>query len=308
MKERMGEWESGGAGERESEKFSRSPVLPFPPSGRKGRLIDTHAHLCFPQFDADRKEVVARAIENGVVRILDVGTDTETSRKALWFAERHDAVWATVGFHPHDVGRMTPEGIETLRGMAMNGKVVAVGETGLDFYRDYAPRDLQTMAFRAHVRLARDLGLPLIVHDREAHNAVMAILHEERAAEVGGVLHCFSGDHGMAEQAAAIGFSVSFGGSLTYKRSEALPVALDVPISRILLETDAPYLTPVPHRGERNEPMFVRYVAERLAEAKGLSLDTVAEITTRNAIRMFRWDEIAYSPKSPPKNCDPNDG
>jgi TatD DNase family protein len=300
MKKRVGEWGS--------ERVRNSPILPFSPSGRKGRLIDTHAHLCFPQFDADRDEVVARAVESGVVRILDVGTDTETSQKALWLAERYDAVWATVGFHPHDVRRMTPEGIETLRGMATSRKVIAIGETGLDFYRDYAPRDLQILAFRAHVRLARDLGLPLIVHDRDAHSDVMAILHEEGASEVGGVLHCFTGDHGMAEQAAAIGFAVSFGGSLTYKRSETLPVALAVPISWILLETDAPYLTPVPHRGKRNEPMFVRYVAERLAEAKGLSFDRVAEITTRNAIRMFRWDEMDDSPTYPLKGCNPSDG
>ena len=254
-------------------------------------LIDTHAHLCFPQFDEDREEVIARAIEAGVARMIDVGVDVETSRKALSLAECHDTIWATVGFHPHDVAGITPEGIETLRGMAIDGKVAAIGETGLDFYRDYAPRDLQISAFRAHIRLARDLELPLVVHDREAHDTVLTILYEEGAAEIGGVLHCFSGDRAMAEKAAAIGFSVSFGGSLTYKRSEALPVALSVPIEHVLLETDAPYLSPVPHRGRRNEPAFVRYAAERLSEIKGLSFDTVAEMTTRNAIRVFRWNE-----------------
>ncbi|WP_305041855.1 TatD family hydrolase [Geoalkalibacter sp.] len=251
-------------------------------------LIDTHAHLDNRPFAEDLDQVIARARDNGVRTILTVGCDLASSRQSIALAQRFAEVHAAVGIHPHDALQADDEGLKQLRAMLDAPKVVAVGETGLDFYRDRAPRDAQRLAFRRQIRLAREVARPLIVHDRDAHDEILSILREERASEVGGVIHCFSGDIAMARSCLEMGFYISFPATLTYPRNEELrQVARAVPMERLLLETDCPYLAPQPLRGKRNEPAYVRMTAEKVAEIKGLSLEDVARITTLNAHTLF---------------------
>jgi TatD DNase family protein len=250
-------------------------------------LVDTHAHLSFPQFESDLEAVIANASEAGVLRIVNVGTDLEMSRRAVSLADRHEDVYATAGFHPHDVERATPVGLTALAELLDHAKVVAVGETGLDFYRDYAPRALQEEVFRHQIALARDRGLPLVVHSRGAEARVAEILEAEGASEVGGVLHCFGGGLEEARMGLALGFHLGFGGTVTFKNSTSLGLALEMPAERVLLETDCPYLAPDPHRGWRNEPAYLAFVARRLAAAKGEVLERLGERTSRNAHRLF---------------------
>ena len=253
-------------------------------------LIDTHAHIDGGDFQADFAEVLQRAAASGVTRIVTVGADLETSRAAVALASAHENIFATVGIHPHDAGRVTDACYGVVRDLAVaSRKVVAIGEIGLDFYRDRSPREDQERVFRRFIRLARELGLPLVVHDRDAHERVMKILLEEQAAEVGGVMHCFSGDLTLARRCVEeLGFLVSIPGTVTYPTAEPLrEVVRGVKIEHLLLETDCPYLAPVPFRGKRNEPAHVRVVAEKVAELKGLTLQDVARITTLNAERLF---------------------
>jgi TatD DNase family protein len=210
-------------------------------------------------------------------------------------------IYAAVGIHPHDALQATDEGLAELRALCAQPKVVAVGEIGLDFYRDRAPREAQRDAFRRQLRLAREVGLPVIVHDRDAHEEVLATLREERAGEIGGVLHCFSGDLAMARACMAMGFYLSFPGTITYPKNEAArEVVAGVPVDQTLVETDCPYLAPQAHRGRRNEPAFVRHTAEMIAQVKGLTVEDVARVTTLNAFTLFgigeadRTTKIAY--------------
>ena len=250
-------------------------------------LVDTHAHLDFPPFNKDRDRVIRRAFESGVQRIINVGTDLDASHRSIALAEQYPGIFAAVGIHPHDAEQAVPESMTELKGLAGHPKVVAVGETGLDFYRNYAPRDAQVAAFRVHVRLAQSVRLPLIVHVRNAYPEVFSILEEMSALEVGGVFHCFSGALKDAQRAVEMGFYVAFGGAVTFKKSSLGAIAEQLPLDRILLETDCPYIAPVPHRGKRNEPSFVRYVAEKLAGG-GRSLSEIAAQTTSNAEALFR--------------------
>lgn len=256
-------------------------------------LVDTHAHLDSGQFGSDREAVIARAFENGITRILTVGTDLPTSRLNVEIANGHADIFAAAGIHPHDALTATPEALADLQTLIRGErKIVAVGEIGLDFYRDRAPRDAQREAFRRQIRLARQVGLPIIVHDREAHGEVVQILREEKAAEVGGVLHCFSGDLEMARACLELGFYISFPGSITYpKNEEARSVVRGVPVDRMLVETDCPYLPPQPFRGRRNEPAHVRHTAEAIAAIKELTIADVARITTLNAFQLFGFGE-----------------
>ena len=257
-------------------------------AGEVDTLIDTHAHLDFGQFDSDRDEVIERAFGSGVASIVNVGTDGSSSRKSIALAERYGGIYATVGYHPHEAEE-AEEGLDELRELSGHPKVVAVGETGLDFYRNYAPREAQLRVFRRHIRLAREVALPLVVHSRNASEETMAILEEEGAEEVCGVLHCFSGDLEMARRGLDMGFYLAFGGGITFRKSRAYEVARRMPMDRILLETDCPYQTPAPgrKRGLRNEPAFVRYVAERLASDGERSLEEVARRTSDNARTLF---------------------
>ncbi len=253
-------------------------------------LIDTHAHIYGHEFIADFDAMLERATAAGVGHLVVIGADIESSLAACELANRHDAMSCAVGIHPHDAGRVTERCYDIIRSLAMeNPKVRAIGEIGLDFYRDRSPREEQEQVFRRFISLARELSLPIVVHDRDAHERVMAILREERAAEVGGVLHCFSGDLAMARECVELGFLLSIPGTVTYPNNEALrDVVRGVKIEQLLLETDSPYLAPVPFRGKRNEPAHVRLTAEKVAELKGLSLEDVARITTLTARRLFR--------------------
>jgi len=250
-------------------------------------LIDSHAHLDFSQFDDDREAVVQRARAAGLSAIINVGTDLDSSERSVELAARYPMVSASVGIHPHDARTLSPDALKRLAGLAAGEKVVAIGEIGLDFYRDLSPRDLQQDAFRRQIRLAVELDMPLIIHDRDAHEETLRILRDEEAHRVGGVLHCFSGDLDMAWEGIAMGFTIAFGGSITYGGKKKQEIAHRLPLDRILIETDCPFLTPVPHRGRRNEPAYVRHVADRLARLREVEFEEVAQVTSENARRLF---------------------
>lgn len=263
-------------------------------------LIDSHAHIYYRDYADDFDEMLTRAADAGLGAILVVGTDIESSREAVALAEKYPQLYAAVGIHPHDASRVTDTCYTVIRELALSSpKVVAIGEIGLDFYRDRSPRDEQERVFRSFLRMAQELDKPVIIHDRDAHERVLSILREEGADR--GVLHCFSGDSAMAAEAIRMGFYISIPGTVTYPANEALrQVVQAVSMDRMLVETDCPYLSPVPHRGKRNEPAYVRLAAERVAEVKGLTLADVARITTKNCRDLFGirlWDQsfrIAY--------------
>jgi len=263
-------------------------------------LIDSHAHIYYRDFVVDFDEMLQRAADAGVGAILVVGTDIESSRESVALAEKYPQLYASVGIHPHDAGRVTEACYDVIRTLALSSpKVVAIGEIGLDFYRDRSPRDQQEIVFRRLLRLAAELDKPVIMHDRDAHDRMLTILREESVRR--GVLHCFSGDAAMAAEAISMGLYISIPGTVTYPSNEALrDVVRAVSIDRMLVETDCPYLTPLPHRGKRNEPSYVRLAAEKVAVVKGLTLDDVARITTKNVADLFAihlWDQstkIAY--------------
>lgn len=259
-------------------------------------LIDSHAHIYYRDYLGDFDEMLARAADAGVCAMIVVGTDLESSREAILLAEKYPQLYAAVGIHPHDAGRVTAACYDVIRTLALSSpKVVAIGEIGLDFYRDRSPRDLQEIVFRRFLQLAAELDKPVIIHDRDAHERVMTIIREESVRR--GVLHCFSGDAVMAAEAVSMGFYVSIPGTITYPANEGLrDVVRAITIDRMLVETDCPYLPPVPYRGKRNEPAYVRLAAEKLAEVKGLNLEDVARITTKNVGDLFGiriWDQSA---------------
>jgi len=252
-------------------------------------LFDTHAHLGLESFfDKDLERVIRRADEVGVKYIATVGIDVEESEKAIKIAADHERIFAIVGVHPHEAKRVTDDVLEKMARLARHEKVVAYGEIGLDFYRNHSPRHTQMAVFREQIRLARELGLPIVIHDRDAHEETVRILREEKAEEVGGIIHCFSGDARMAWDCIAMGFLISIPGTVTFKKAKQVhDVVREVPLDYLLVETDCPYLTPVPHRGKRNEPAYVRYTAEAVAAVKDLAFEEVAVATTRNAMRIF---------------------
>jgi len=260
-------------------------------------LVDTHAHLDMSWFDGDREAAIERARQAQVVAIVDVGIDLESSRRAVRLAAEHDQVYAAVGVHPHYARRLDGASLAALRELAQQPKVVAIGEIGLDFFRDLSPRDAQRRAFEAQLAWAGKLGKPVVVHDRDAHEEVLATLvdwaKEMQASPLAGrlgVLHTFSGDLAMAEKVLSLGFYVGVSGPVTYRDEHRLPeIVRAVPMERLLVETDCPYLPPEPHRRprQRNEPAYVRLVAERIAELRGVPLSAVAEATTANARHLF---------------------
>ena len=248
-------------------------------------LIDSHSHL--NSFE-DLPEVVERARENKVERIIAVGGDLETSKRSVEIAREYASIFASVGVHPHDAGELRDGVLDEIKKLAENRRVVAVGETGLDFYYMNSPREVQIEAFRKHIALAKELNLPVVVHVRDAHKETPQILMEEKAREVGGVIHCFTGDYEAAKKYLNEGFYISFSGIITFKDAEEIrEAARKVPLDRMLVETDSPYLTPYPFRGKRNEPAYVRFVAEKIAEIRGVSVGKIAEETTNNANRLF---------------------
>lgn len=251
-------------------------------------LIDTHAHINIEQFDEDREQVIERALDAGVTRIVNIGYNRETIPSSLKLAEEYDFIYSTVGWYPQDAINMEEGDLEWLESLCSHPKVVAIGEIGLDYYWDTSPKELQQQIFREQIRLARRMNLPIVIHNREAHGDVVRILKEENAAEVGGIMHCFSGSWEIAKQCLDMNFYISFGGPITFKNAvRPKEVLAKVPLDRLLIETDCPYLTPHPYRGKRNEPAYVRYVAEAAAEIKGIEMEEIARMTTENAFQVF---------------------
>ena len=252
-------------------------------------LFDTHAHLHFPDFAGDLPTVLARARAAGVRRMLTVGTDPETSRAAIEIAERESDVWATVGIHPHDAAAADDAALAEIERLAAAPRVVAVGEIGLDFFRDLSPRPAQERALRSQLDLARRVGKPVVLHCRDAHDVMLPILAEHGVADLSGVMHCFSGDVGIARRCLELGLVVSLAGPVTYPKARALPdVARFVPVDRLVIETDCPYLPPQPFRGQRNEPAHIAITAARVAELRGETLDDLAAGLTATARALFR--------------------
>jgi len=254
-------------------------------------LIDSHAHVDGPEFDADRDEVLARARAAGVRRIVVIGAvgDPSSAERAVALAERDPDVWATVATHPHDVEKMTDAWWAVHERLAPHPRVVAIGETGLDYYYDHSPRQAQADAFVRFVELARRVQKPVVCHIRDAHDDAKRILRDTAAAELGCVIHCFTGTPEDAADYAAMGCHVSFSGIVTYKTAQPIRDAVRrVPLDRILVETDCPYLSPIPHRGRRNEPAHVVHTARVVAEAAGISLEALAAATVANTCAVFR--------------------
>lgn len=253
-------------------------------------LIDSHAHIQGNEYDGEVEAVIERARGVGVEKIIAVGGagDMSSNTDAIALADSFHAVYATVGMHPHDAKDVGIEELETLRGLTTHPKVVAVGETGLDYYYNHSSHELQEQAFSSFIHMACETGLPIVVHERDAAEKAAELLRQEGNGKLCGVIHCFTGNYQAARAYLDLGFYLSFTGIITFKNAEALrAVVRQIPLDRILVETDAPYLTPVPHRGKRNEPAYVRFVAETVAKVRGISLEEVASITTANTQKLF---------------------
>src|SRR3984957_1266943 len=254
-------------------------------------VIDTHCHLADAKFRDDVEAVIARASDAGVAQIISVGAigPIENDRLTVEIAERHENIFAAVGVHPHDAKDCTPDRIAQLRALAASKKVVAVGESGLDFHYMHSPPEAQEASLRAHLALAAELDLPIVIHCRDAERRLVEIVRETGIPRRGGVIHCFTGDANAAREFLALGFCISFSGIITFKKSAPIREAASiVPDDRVMVETDSPYLAPEPHRGKRNEPAYVRRTLEVLAKVRGVEVDRLATITSDNARRLFR--------------------
>lgn len=250
-------------------------------------LIDTHAHLQMKDYNNDRDEVIARAAAEGVDYIINASFDLPSSQQAVKLAEEYENLYAAVGVHPHDAKSLDDRTLEALRELSKHPKVVAIGEIGLDFYRDLSPRSIQKSAFEKQLRLAEDVGLPVIIHDREAHEDTLKILRQH-SDQARGVMHCFSGDTNFADECIDMGLYISFTGPVTYPKSHQLrEVVAHVPWDRFFVETDCPYLTPQFRRGKRNEPSYVKAVAKKIAEIRRTTFPETARRTTANAKALF---------------------
>ncbi|MCM3671597.1 TatD family hydrolase [Mesobacillus maritimus] len=251
-------------------------------------LFDTHVHLNAEQFNDDLQEVIDRAQAEGVSRMVVVGFDRPTIKRAIELCETYDFLYASVGWHPVDAIDMTPEDLDWLRELSAHPKVVALGEMGLDYYWEKSPKDVQKEVLRKQIQLAKEVKLPIIIHNRDATADIVEILKEEGAAEVGGIMHCYSGSVEIAKECVEMNFYISLGGPVTFKNAKKpKEVAEAIPLDRLLIETDCPYLAPHPNRGKRNEPAYVKLVAEQIAALKGITYEEVAEATTLNAKKLF---------------------
>jgi TatD DNase family protein len=264
-------------------------------------IIDSHCHLDFPDFAGDLDAVVERARAAGVERMITIGTRVSKAAGVAAIAERYDDVFFTIGTHPHEAAGEGAEDFEAMRAFARHPKCVGIGEAGLDYHYDSAPRDVARRVFRGHIALARELDLPLVIHTRDADDDMGAILTQEMGqGRFRAVLHCFTASRALAETALGLGLMISFSGVVTFKKSEDLRgLARDVPLERLLVETDAPYLAPAPHRGRRNEPAFVMATAGVVAEARGIALEALASATRANTLGFF--SRLPQAPGKPPQ-------
>lgn len=260
-------------------------------------FVDTHCHLDFKAYDEDRAAMIARAAEAGVTRIINPAVDIENTQGIIALTQAYPGVYAAVGVHPNSTADFVPGMIEELETLAQSPKVVAIGEIGLDYYWDHSPKHIQAEAFRNQLALAARLELPVIIHNREASEDVISILEAwcadlpDSLKERPGVLHSFSAPQDIADRALAAGFYIGFTGPITFKKADDLRrIAATVPLDRILVETDGPFLTPAPYRGKRNEPAYIPHIAERLAALRQVSVETLAQATTANAERLFRLE------------------
>lgn len=251
-------------------------------------LFDSHAHIDDEKFDIDRDQVIQRAIENGITGIINVGACMASSARSIALAEKYEGVYAAVGIHPHDAQHALDANYDQLIQWATLDKVVAIGEIGLDYYYDFSPRDVQRSVFIRQLDVARQTDKPFIIHDRDAHGDVLDILKKE-AKGLNGVLHCFSGSLEMAYEVIKMGYYISIAGPVTFKNAAKLPeIVAKIPLERLLVETDSPYLTPQPYRGKRNEPAYVKLVAQQVASLRGMELDDLAKATSENVRNLFK--------------------
>ncbi|MFA5063030.1 MAG: TatD family hydrolase [Candidatus Omnitrophota bacterium] len=251
-------------------------------------LVDTHCHLDFPEYDQDRDEVISRAKEQGVGYIIDIGSSLEGSRRALELAQKYESIYATAGIHPHEADSFTLEVEKEIRSLAKDKKVVGIGEIGLDYFKNFSKPANQLPLFTRMLKVAKDFNLPIVIHTREAQADTLKILRE--VMPIKAVIHCFSGDENFLNECLDLGFLISFACNVTYKKAENLRGIIKLAsLDRLLLETDAPYLSPEGFRGKRNEPVQVRLLAEFIAKLKGIRLEEVAKITTENARRLFNF-------------------
>lgn len=253
-------------------------------------LVDSHCHLDFDKFDGDFDAVLKRAADAGVKTMVSVGTSLKRFDKILRIAETHDNIFCTVGVHPHEAGKEQNVDAALLLSYADHPKIIGFGESGLDYYYNHSPQDQQQDRFRAHIEAARKSGLPLVIHTRDAEDDTIKILSEEsrRGGEIAGLVHCFTGTSRLADAALAFGFYISVSGVITFNQAQELrDVVAKLPLDRLLVETDAPYLTPMPYRGKRNEPSFVVKTAAKLAEIKGVSMAEIETATSENFFRLF---------------------
>lgn len=255
-------------------------------------MIDSHCHLNFKHYNGRRDEVVTEAADAGVHTIINIGIDLDTSQQSIDLAERFDSIWATVGVHPHESDSLTDEVLDSLRRMAGHSRVKAIGEIGLDYYRDLSPRKTQQSAFRRQLELAAELSMPIVIHTREAMADTLDMVRDFVPDLPGGVFHCFPGDESDARKVIDMGFVMGMGGSMTFKKSRMGRVAAAVPLETILLETDAPFLAPVPHRGKTNYPSYIALICRHLADLRGLDSGEVETVTDRTCRKLFRLVDV----------------
>ncbi|MBI5207241.1 MAG: YchF/TatD family DNA exonuclease [Candidatus Firestonebacteria bacterium] len=250
--------------------------------------FDSHIHLDDERYDSDREDVINKAFIEGVDLILNVGIDLETSKKSIELAKKYNFIYATCGIHPHEAEKATKEDYIKIKDLLSNEKVVGIGEVGLDYYRNISPQNIQKDVFARFIKIAKEVKKPLIVHTRDASFDTMRILEEEGAEDVGGVAHCFSGNIDMVKKLLDMNFYISFSGQVTFKNAlNIIKLVKEIPENRLLIETDGPYLAPEPYRGKRNTPVYIKYVAQKIADIKGLSTEDIGRITKVNAIRLF---------------------
>jgi len=253
-------------------------------------FVDTHTHLDFDVFNEDREKVIQRAIENQVLAIITIGTDLETSKQAILLADKYASIFASVGIHPSDCANLKDTDFKFIRELAEHEKVIAIGEIGLDYYHMHTDKNVQQNVFKKQIEIARELGLPMVIHNRDSHEDMLRILKDEGVDAIGGVMHSFSGDLEFLDKILDMNLHISFTGNITFKKSTSDELVKRVPIENLLLETDSPFLTPAPLRGKRNEPGFIIHTANKIAELKEIELEILSKVTTENAKSLFKLD------------------